>query len=187
MIRKYITPGTRLPVRLSTRERYLVLGRAFLDPDIEAALRQAVPTGSRLVVNLNLDDIDDLLGCVSAEANHCDDAKVQRVLDAVGDRLAAMCEQFTDERPVIPAIAPVPPKGRFTAKQGQYLAFIHHYSKVHRAPPAEADLQRYFEVSPAAVHTMISTLERLGLIARTAGKARSIRVRIPAGELPELS
>jgi repressor LexA len=157
-----------------------------LDPEIEAELRQAVPIGSKLLVNLNLDDIDDLLGCVSAEANHCDDGKVQRVLDALGNRLAALLEQFTDDPPMKPA-APLARKVRFTARQGQYLAFIHYYTKVHRVPPAEADLQRYFKVSPPAVHTMILTLERLGLIDRTPGKARSMRVRIPMTELPDLS
>jgi repressor LexA len=186
MTRKYIERGARLPVKLSTRERDLVLERAFLDPVIEARLRRAVPTGSKLLVNLNLDDIDDLLGCVSAEANHCDDRKVQRILDAVGDRLKALLEQFTDELPIKPA-APLVLKSRFTAKQGRYLAFIHYYTKVHRTPPAEADLQRYFGVSPPAVHTMILTLERLGLIERTPGKARSVRVRIPATQLPDLS
>jgi hypothetical protein len=63
-IPKYIQTGTRLPVKLSTRERDLVVERAFLDPEIEAELRQAVPLGSKLVVNLNLDDLDDLPGCV---------------------------------------------------------------------------------------------------------------------------
>ena len=33
----------------------------------------------------------------------------------------------------------------FTAKQGQYLAFIYSYTKIHRQ--AESDLQRYFRVS----------------------------------------
>jgi repressor LexA len=186
MIRKYIEPGTRLPVKLSTRERDLVVDRALLDPEIETALREAAPVGSKLLINLNLDDIDDLLGCVSAEANHCDDDQVQRVLDAVGDRLAAVLERFTDEPATKPAVT-LAPKARFTAKQGQYLAFIHYYTKVHRTPPAEADLQRYFKVSPPAVHTMIVTLERIGLIDRTPGKARSIRVRIPTTELPDLS
>ena len=116
--------------------------RAFLDPEIEAELRQAVPIGSKRVINLNLDDIDDLLGCVSAEANHCDDGKVQRVLDVLGDRLAALLERFIDGPPIKP-ISPVDPKAPFTAKQGQYLAFIHYYTKIHRVPPAEADLQRY--------------------------------------------
>jgi hypothetical protein len=32
----------------------------------------------------------------------------------------------------------------FTVKQGQYLAFIYYYSKIHGMPPAEADFQRYF-------------------------------------------
>jgi hypothetical protein len=37
---------------------------------------------------------------------------------------------------------------RFTPKQGQYLAFIYAYTPVLGRPPAEADLQRHFRVSP---------------------------------------
>jgi repressor LexA len=184
MIRKYIKPGTRLAVTLSARERNLVVERAFLDPEIETYLRQAAPVGSKLRINLNLDDIDDLLGCVAAEANHCADGKVQSILDAFGDRLSKLLDEYTDERPTEPAATERPK--RFTATQGRYLAFIHYYTKVHRAPPAEADLQRYFGVSPPAVNAMILTLERQGLIERTHGKARSIRVRIPATEVPDL-
>jgi len=66
----------------------------------------------------------------------------------------------------------------FTAKQGQYLAFIYNYTKIHRQAPAELDLQRYFQVSPPAIHDMIKTLERNGLIERTPGKARSIRLLV---------
>jgi hypothetical protein len=36
----------------------------------------------------------------------------------------------------------------FTAKQGQYLAYIHLYTRLHRRPPAETDMQEYFRVSP---------------------------------------
>jgi hypothetical protein len=32
----------------------------------------------------------------------------------------------------------------FTPKQGQYLAFIHLYTRLHRRPPAETDMQEYF-------------------------------------------
>jgi DNA-binding MarR family transcriptional regulator len=186
MVRKYVKADTRLPVTLSPRERDLVVERAFLDPEIELALRQATRHGSKLVVSLNLDDIDDLLGCVSAEANHCEDGRIQRALDAVGDRLAGILKQYTDEPPTNAAPPSVPLTPRFTVRQGQYLAFIHHYTKLHRQAPAEADLQKYFQVSPPAVHTMIVTLERLGLIDRTPGKARSIRVRIPTTGLPDL-
>ena len=47
----------------------------------------------------------------------------------------------------------------YTVKQGQYLAFIYYYSKIHGRPPAEAEMQQYFRVSPSSVHQMILTLE----------------------------
>ena len=75
---------------------------------------------------------------------------------------------------------------RYTGKQGQYLAFIHYYIKLHRRAPSEADIQDYFRVSPPAVHQMILTLDRQGLIERTPGQARSIRLLISGQELPDL-
>jgi repressor LexA len=69
-------------------------------------------------------------------------------------------------------------KKAFTDKQGQYLAFIYYYSKIHGTSPSEAELQRYFRVSPPSVHQMILTLERRGFIERTPGQARSIHLLI---------
>ncbi len=48
----------------------------------------------------------------------------------------------------------------YTEKQGQYLAFIYYYAKVNNRAPTEADFQRYFGVSPSAVHQMILNLEK---------------------------
>ena len=75
----------------------------------------------------------------------------------------------------------------FTEKQGQYLAFIHAYSVINRRPPAEADMRRHFEVTPPTVHQMVLTLERLGLIERKPGTARSIRILINPECLPILT
>jgi DNA-binding MarR family transcriptional regulator len=75
---------------------------------------------------------------------------------------------------------------RFTKRQGQYLAFIVAYTKLNRRAPAEADLQRYFGVTPPSVHNMIVSLERRGLIRRTPGQARSIEVLVALGEVPPL-
>ena len=75
---------------------------------------------------------------------------------------------------------------KFTRLQGQYLAFIVAYAKLNRRPPAEADFQRYFEVTPPSVHNMIMTLERRGLIKRTPGGPRSIEVLVSLGEVPPL-
>lgn len=74
----------------------------------------------------------------------------------------------------------------YTKKQGQYLAFIYNYTKINGRPPAEADIQRYFQTTPAAVHDMVLRLEKLGLIAREPGQARTIRVLLPQEELPDL-
>jgi SOS-response transcriptional repressor LexA len=74
----------------------------------------------------------------------------------------------------------------WTPKQGQYLAFIYAYTQVVGRPPAEADLQRHFGVSPPAVHQMVLTLERNGFIRRSARTARSIEVLVPAEHLPVL-
>ena len=71
-------------------------------------------------------------------------------------------------------------------KQGQYLAFIYCYSKIHGRAPAEAEMQQYFRVSPPSVHQMVLTLEARGLIERIPGKARSIRLLIPPEALPDL-
>ena len=70
-------------------------------------------------------------------------------------------------------------KPPFTEKQGQYLAFIYWYTKLHRCPPAETDMQRYFQVTPPSVHNMVKTLEANGLIDKTPGAPRSIRVLVP--------
>lgn len=77
-------------------------------------------------------------------------------------------------------------KRQFTDKQGQYLSFIHYYSKILGYPPAEADIQRYFKVTPPAVHQMIRTLEKRGLIQKVPYEPRTIRVLVSPKELPEL-
>jgi DNA-binding MarR family transcriptional regulator len=75
---------------------------------------------------------------------------------------------------------------RFTELQGQYLAFIRAYTLVNGRAPAEADMQRFFGVTPPSVHQMVLTLEGRGLIARAFGAARSIRVLVPPEHLPAL-
>ena len=57
----------------------------------------------------------------------------------------------------------------FTPRQGQYLAFIHAYTLVNGRPPAQADIQRFFRLTPPSVHQMLLTLEREGLISRRPG------------------
>ena len=91
---------------------------------------------------------------------------------AAGGKVAP-CASFDDARP-------------FTAKQGQYLAFIYYYTKIHGTPPAEADFRRFFRVTPPVVHDMIKTLHAHGFIDREPGQARSIKLRLTRAQLPDL-
>ncbi len=77
-------------------------------------------------------------------------------------------------------------KPTFTHRQGQFLAFLHLYRKLHRQSPAELDFAIYFRITPPAVHGMIVKLEKEGLITRTPGKPRSAVVAIPEEDIPEL-
>jgi len=74
----------------------------------------------------------------------------------------------------------------YTEKQGQYLAFIYYYTKINGYPPAEADMQRFFRVSPPSVHRMLIDLEKKKLIERIPRQARSITVLLSSHQLPEL-
>jgi len=85
----------------------------------------------------------------------------------------------------------VPPKraknsahAGYTPLQGQYLAFIYAYTTIHRCPPAEADMQAFFRVTPPSVHQMVVQLERSGLIRRTPGAPRSIELLVAPTSLP---
>jgi Mn-dependent DtxR family transcriptional regulator len=53
---------------------------------------------------------------------------------------------------------------RYTYKQGRHLTYIYYYTKLYGRPPAEAEMQRYFNVSPPSEHHMILTLEKNGLV-----------------------
>ncbi|MCY4364167.1 MAG: MarR family transcriptional regulator, partial [Gammaproteobacteria bacterium] len=50
----------------------------------------------------------------------------------------------------------------------------------------QADLQRYFRVSPPSVHRMLTQLEDHGLITKQPGVARSLSLAIPLSQLPAL-
>ena len=71
-----------------------------------------------------------------------------------------------------------------TERQGQFLAYIHQYSLVNGCAPAEADMQRYFQITPPSVHSMVLTLQRRGFIRRVPGQARSIALLVPPESLP---
>ena len=74
-----------------------------------------------------------------------------------------------------------------SARQGQYLAFIHAYTFVNGRPPAQSDIARFFRVTPPTVHQMILMLEKAGWISRRPALARAIAVLVDPVKLPDLA
>ena len=75
---------------------------------------------------------------------------------------------------------------KFTGLQGQYLAFIQAYTTIHGVAPSEADMQRFFRVTPPTVHRMVLALEQRRLIQRIPGQSRSIKLLLSSDEIPKL-
>ncbi|MEE9295616.1 MAG: MarR family transcriptional regulator [Phycisphaerae bacterium] len=92
----------------------------------------------------------------------------------VGERTGRQMRRRLDNKP------------EYTPRQGQFLAFIHYYSKLNGCPPAENDMVRYFRITPPSAHQMVVTLEQRGLIERVPGRARSIRLLLDREDLPDL-
>jgi len=184
---KRLQPGERISVRLTDRERKIILGHTFIGGDLERRIRVAAADGPAVVIAIDLDDLEELLGHVAAEANHSMDASVAKDLSRVHERLSRIAESHADaDEPLSFEAAAGPPPPRYTSKQGRYLSFIYYYTKIHRIPPAESDLRAYFNVSAPAAHQMVLTLETRGLLERVPGKPRSLQLLLSRDDLPDL-
>ena len=73
----------------------------------------------------------------------------------------------------------------FTARQGEYLTFIHRYTQKFGVAPSFEEIGTHFGTTPPSVNNMIKTLCARGLLSRLAGVARSLRVLVPVSRLPE--
>jgi len=86
--------GTKLPVKLTLRERDLIRSSTFLEPDFGKGV---VIGGKNITVDLTLDQIEEIQGYVAAEANHTDNKKLQRELDRLFDKLQVLVDTHDDQ------------------------------------------------------------------------------------------
>jgi len=73
----------------------------------------------------------------------------------------------------------------FTARQGEYLTFIHRYTQKFGVAPSFEEIGTHFGTTPPSVNNMIKTLCARGLLSRLAGVARALRVLVPVSRRPE--
>ena len=95
MNRPKIQPDDKVTVRMTASDRELLLEYTLGDPEYVERLRPA-PTGKGFVGNYTLDDLEDILGYVAAEANHTGDKNLRRQRDALFKRLLRTQRSFDD-------------------------------------------------------------------------------------------
>jgi hypothetical protein len=99
---KRLQPGERISIRLTDGERKLILGHTFVGGDLQRRIRVPATNGFAVVVPLDLDDLEELLGYVAAEANHSREPSVARSLGHLHERLRRIGEADSVQGP--PAI-----------------------------------------------------------------------------------
>ena len=85
-----------VPLELNQRERDLIISHTFADESITDRLRIAPRPGQRPVFHFTLDELDELIGDVAAEANHAKNKVLQEQLDQLCDRIEAVLSRYTD-------------------------------------------------------------------------------------------
>lgn len=75
-----------------------------------------------------------------------------------------------------------------TRQQGQFLAYIREYMmrNQHGKAPTHLEFQKFFNLTPPSVNSMLKRLDQKGFISRIPGKARAIELTIAAELIPRL-
>jgi len=94
--RKKIKRGEKIEISFSSRERKLLIEHTFADSEYTERLRP-VSGSATWVGEYTLEDLDDLLGYIAAEANHAEDANLERKLQALYDRLCKIEDSYEEE------------------------------------------------------------------------------------------
>ena len=104
LIRRVIPPKQRIPVKpdetvpleLNQRERDLIISHTFAYGSLTDRLRVTPPPGRHPVFHFTLDDLDELVGSIAAEANHAKNKVLQDQLDQLCDRIESILSKYTD-------------------------------------------------------------------------------------------
>ena len=95
MWKKCISPGERVPLKLTPTEKKAILEDLMcLDREYEQLIQEA---RAGKPVMMTLDDLEDFCGYIAAEANHTDDKRLGLKLDRVFDKCQRLLETYTDE------------------------------------------------------------------------------------------
>ena len=97
MSKKHFQSDDKIGLKLTQAERSLLLeGLTLLPSKFEEAVKG---TPAKEPVLLTLDDLDELGAFIAAEANHTQDKKKGKKLDAIFQKIQKVLDTHTDEEP----------------------------------------------------------------------------------------
>ncbi len=91
--RTQIGPDEQIPIPFSARDRELIVEHSFADTGLTERLRLDLDTGKSRIFYFTFDELEDLVECVAAEANHAD-KRAQTEWDGLYDRIAAVLDDY---------------------------------------------------------------------------------------------
>ena len=83
-----------IEIKFTDKERDLILNQTLATPELTERLKVAELVGKHVKASYDLDDLEDLLGFIAAEANHAEDGKLQKQLDNLFERLSRIQEKL---------------------------------------------------------------------------------------------
>lgn len=81
-----------IEIKITPEERDLILDLTFADEDLTDRLKITEMRGKYLMARYSINDLDDLIGFISAEANHTEDKKLQKKLDRLIEKFERVLE-----------------------------------------------------------------------------------------------
>ena len=171
-------------MHLTVEERDLLLEHVDPPGALDHVFDAARVTGPLVCFELTAIELDEFVQQLEQAACNAQNEVAQERLGQAQAKIDAGFEGTVD--PGWHLVRPAIVRLGYSARQGQYRAFILAYMRLHRRAPAEADFQVYFKVSHPVVHETLKALQRKGFISRQPGEARSIRLLLEPHEIPEL-
>ena len=95
MVRQIIKPDEKIDVRMTARDKQLLLEYTLGYAEYVERL-EPIQGSTDLLGRYTLDDLEDIIGYIAAEASHTDDAKLKNELVALFDRLYKIQRSFDD-------------------------------------------------------------------------------------------
>jgi hypothetical protein len=85
-----------IEIKLTPTERDLILEHTFAGNDLTDRIKLALLKGKHISAGYTLEELDELVGFIAAEANHSEDRKLERQLDRLFEKLSRVIEDNND-------------------------------------------------------------------------------------------